>query len=159
MLKLTKTYSLDDGKIIEDGYCKAKHFEHAVYHVKNISDLFVLLKEFSRGQHSCLIRGIPTGCLPQSVQRNGVNFPMPEGGKNWVCQDFDGIALPSGMDPYSREAIEYAVHLLPPEFHSASYIAQFSASAGVLNDDGTPYWWTFSVACCCGATTTSWPAR
>lgn len=138
-LRLTKSYALVDGQILEEGYCRAKMFGHTVHPVNDLEDLYELLKKYEQSQHTCLIRGVPVNDLPVEVQRNGINFPMQESGAQWVCFDIDGIALPDCVDPYGPGGIEYAVMQLPREFHAASYIAQFSASAGILNADGTPY--------------------
>jgi len=138
-LSLTKSYELVDGLIKEEGYCRAKWFEYTVHPVHSLEDLYGLLRRYERSQYTCLIRGIPVTELPAEVQRNGVNFAMQGGGAQWVCLDFDGVALPDCVDPYGPESIEYAVKQLPHEFHAASYIAQFSASAGIMHADGTPY--------------------
>jgi len=138
-LRLTKVFSNEDERIVEEGYCKAKYFDHTTYAIEDLGDLHYLINEFSRWQQVCLIRGVARKGLAQSVRRNTVNFPMPEEGAKWVCLDFDGVELPENMAPCSREAVEYAVRLLPPEFRATSYIAQFSASAGILHEDGAPY--------------------
>jgi len=114
-------------------------FEYTVHPVNDLEDLCELLKTYEQSQRTCLIRGVPINDLPTEVQRNGINFPMQEGGAHWVCLDIDGIALPDCVDPYGPGGIEYAVNQLPREFHTVSYIAQFSASAGILNADGTAY--------------------
>jgi hypothetical protein len=138
-LRLTKSYTLVGGRIVEEGYCRAKWFGHTVHQVNNLEDLHKLVVRYESAQDTCLIRGVPIDDLPVQVQRKGINFPMQEGGARWICLDFDGIALPACVDPYGPGGIEYAVAQLPHEFHTASYLAQFSASAGILNADGTPY--------------------
>lgn len=138
-LRLTKAYSLVGGKIVEDGYSRAKHFQFTPHKIHNLSGLYELVKYYTHTQHTCLIRGVPVSGLVGPERRLGTNFPMPDDGTRWVCLDFDGVELPPGVDPFGPEGVEHAVNLLPTEFQAASYIAQFSASAGVLNPDGTPY--------------------
>ena len=138
-LRLTKAFRLEGGRIVEEGYGRAGVFHYTDHLVGDIFDLHELVKHHQHSPHTCLIRGVPADNLPKSVRRNGENFPMQEGGAQWVCLDFDGVDLPEGIDPYGPEAIEYAISLLPSEFHTATYVAQFSSSAGVLNPDGTPY--------------------
>ena len=138
-LRLTKSYVLAGGRIVEEGYCRAKMFEYTVHPVNDLEDLCELLRRYEQSQHTCLIRGVPVNDLPVQVQRKGINFPMQEGGARWVCLDFDGVALPDSVDPYSSGGIEHVIKRLPHEFRTASYIAQFSASAGILTADGTPY--------------------
>lgn len=138
-LRLTKCYDPQDGSIIEQGYGMAKHFQYTTHTASSLYDLYKLVKNHRLSPHTCLIRGVPVADLPVTVRRMGKNFPMAEGGARWGCLDIDGVNLPLGIDPYGPGGVEHVVGLLPPEFHSASYIAQFSASAGVLNPDGTPF--------------------
>jgi hypothetical protein len=136
---LTKSFWLEGDTVTEAGYSKAKFFSYTTHEVTRLEDLYALLERFAAGQDTCLIRGMPVEDLPQPVRRVGENFPMPVDGTRWVCLDIDGISLPPYLSPSSLEAVEYAIQQLPAEFHRVSYIAQFSASAGLLQTDGTPY--------------------
>ncbi|WP_299591314.1 DEAD/DEAH box helicase [uncultured Microbulbifer sp.] len=85
-----------------------------------------------------IVRGTPSVDAAVSIERNKETFPESPAGTPWVMLDFDGINLPEEIDPVSTEAVEHVVNKLPEEFHSSSYIYQFSSSAGILNADGTP---------------------
>ena len=138
-LRLTKAYSLMDGRIVEESYSRAKLFQYSAHTIRKLSDLYELVKYYTYTPHTCLIRGIPAPGLVEPARRLGVDFPMPIEGARWICLDFDGVELPPGCDPFGPDGVEHAVNQLPTEFQAGSYIAQFSASAGVLNPDGTPY--------------------
>lgn len=52
-------------------------------------------------------------------------------GNTWVMLDFDDAPIES--DPLTEEGVEEAIaRFLPPWFHQASYVYQYSASAGIL---------------------------
>lgn len=138
-LRLTKRYTVNGTDIQKEEDQHPRTFRHHGFGVRNLTDLYQLLDRISDTPQACLIRGMPREGLGQGVDRTNENFPMPAGGIPWSCIDFDSVKLPEGMDPYSREAVDYAVKLLPSEFHDVSYIGQFSASAGVLKPDGSAY--------------------
>lgn len=119
-------------------YGQESHFEHAQHHVANIATLGDLVGQCSRTQNTILIRGQAIPGLYKVSSRRMEKFPEPSDGCQWVMLDFDDLSLPDGMSPTSREAIEHIVSKLPAEFHSASYFFQFSSSAGIADQDGTP---------------------
>ncbi|MCP4754181.1 MAG: hypothetical protein GY866_25115 [Proteobacteria bacterium] len=88
-----------------------------------------------------VVRGDVHAPFIDAVLRRKEIFPQPENGIPWVMIDFDGVDVSaSGIDPNTVDAIEYAVdEYLPEEFHGRSYVYQFSSSAGLFNEDGTPY--------------------
>lgn len=119
-------------------YGQESHFGHALCQVGNIAELGSLVQTLSFTQNSILIRGTATPGLAAPIRRRDYNFPEHASGCPWLMIDFDNLQLPEGMSPSSREAIEHVIRKLPSEFHGASYYYQFSASAGILNPDGSP---------------------
>ena len=138
-LRLTKAYHVRWGCVQEESYGTAKHFQYTIHKVNTLNGLYEMVSHYCHSPRTCLIRGIPVPELAEPARRLGNNFPMHSDGSQWACLDFDGVDLPPGVDPYGPDGIEFAVKLLPPAFHSASYIAQFSASAGVMKPGGIPY--------------------
>lgn len=136
---MVKSYVLDDtDKLITKPYSNESQFWHARYPVDNLEQLGSLVKRLSEKNNAILIRGVLASKIHTTLRRTDENFPEPEAGCRWLMIDFDNIALPDGTNPTSKEAIEYVIRKLPNEFHNASYYYQFSASAGILQPDGSP---------------------
>lgn len=57
--------------------------------------------------------------------------PFIEAPRQWVMLDFDGIPNPGGLDPTSREAMEFLRTLLPTEFQISTCSYSLSSSAGM----------------------------
>jgi hypothetical protein len=135
---VNKRFSLDEnGEVTKIGFQQAFSYDVHTTTIGGIEDLARLIEHCSTDNSYIFIRGLPTG-KRVSVQRLGSNFPEHPEGTPWVMLDFDDIALPDGLNPLSREAIEYVVAKLPLEFQTVSYFYQHSASAGILRGDGTP---------------------
>ncbi len=119
-------------------YGNEMYFNHRLEQAQDIGQLSTLLTTLSKRKNVILIRGSPKPGLPRLTDRKEPKFPEAKDGCYWVMIDLDNLLVPKGMDPTSKEAIEYYVRKLPVEFHNASYFYQFSSSAGILNTDGTP---------------------
>ena len=134
-----KTYRIDaEGKLQCQQYGNEMYFNYRLEQAQDIEQFSTLLTQLSRRKNVILIRGSPKPGLPSITDRKDSKFPEAKDGCYWVMIDFDNLPVPEGMNPASKEAIEYYVRKLPDEFHNASYFYQFSSSAGILNTDGTP---------------------
>ncbi|MDQ9168816.1 DEAD/DEAH box helicase [Oxalobacteraceae bacterium R-40] len=139
-LSAVKRFVADDaGKVTSIPYDSADAFRHQRLPVSNFDDFAQLLQRASRQSDVMLIRGEARQGLHQGAAKTNRNFQEPAAGCAWVMIDFDNIKLPEGMNPFSREAIEYGVRQMPEEFHAVSYFFQHSASAGILEADGKPF--------------------
>jgi hypothetical protein len=111
-----------------------------------IEDLSEVLTTVERWPRALMVRGAPvsTDLINTEVTRTGSgegtdfegNFMTPPQGRHYLEIDVDKLPLPSGwtLDQASiSKTCEYIVHLLPPEFHDASYHWQLSSSAGVFD--------------------------
>ena len=162
-LPLNKTYWIGpDGRIAKSDYRNALYFDALPCRVECFLEFWLLIQLASEGQYRCIIRGVPD----IDVARTAANDPSddlvrgqvrpslilqckrqlrlfrePESGTNWVMLDFDDLEVPPAVgDPNTLQAIEWAIReQLPPEFHEASFVFQFSNSAGLIQPNGTPY--------------------
>ena len=135
--RLAKSYSLSpDGNIQGSAYANAFLFFWQQQEIQNARQMWRFLEQLQGYTGVCIIRGVPSEGLPNETTRTGKNFPEPEEGSCWVMLDIDGVDAPEGMNTCSREAAEYVVSKLPPEFHDVSYVAQLSNSAGIRKSDG-----------------------
>ncbi len=138
--RLAKRFLLTaEGNITVSGYPNVTHYLWQTEEIGNIRQIHSFLVQLQRYKNACIIRGLPRSGLPQKAQRTNKNFPEPEEGTTWVMIDVDGAELPEGMDPCSREAAEFIVGKLPPEFRDVSYVVQLSNSAGIRNPDGSRF--------------------
>lgn len=138
---LRKSYYVEDGEIKCHAYPRVKYFESQSTAFLNIHDFWKKFQALSQNHNQMLIRGVAFESENNAVRRIMENFHEPDHGSNWFQIDIDGFTdIPSDIDPLSVDAIEYFIpRHLPPEFHSISYVYQFSNSAGILNPDGSPY--------------------
>ena len=95
-----------------------------------LSDLLDVLVGLASDRTSFVIRDRlkpDSGAGPHA--RNSQTFDdVPH---NWLMLDVDEAESPVGLDPVSVAAIEWWIaHHLPTEFYGASYVHQFSSSAG-----------------------------
>lgn len=135
----TKQFHLQDGKIVETGYGRAKFFLPWVKHFETLDEMYEILR-FAQGRPDLfVIRGLPVDSSDVPRTRRNENFRTPPEGLRVALVDVDSLALPKGMSPISMAAVRYGLRQLPMEFQAASCIAQFSASAGIKNIDGTWY--------------------
>lgn len=134
--KLTKSF--DGDNVIP--YGQAKHFSIEAIPVNSLADLSLGLKYLAPKPLRCIIRGSFKGdavaqvvappARPGQYQRVGELFD--EVPHHWWCADHDDFT-PVLWDPVQNpeEAIRELIETLyPPEFHTASYHWQLSASAG-----------------------------
>lgn len=134
-----KTYGIDaTGQFKCIPYGNEIFFSYRLEQAYGIDQLSALLTELSKRKNAILIRGNPILGLSKQTDRKGGKFPEAKDGCYWVMIDFDNLPVPEGMNPNSKESIEYYIHKLPNEFHGVSYFYQFSSSAGIQNSDGTP---------------------
>ena len=160
---LNKSYWIDpDGWIAKSDYRSALYFDAMPQRLESFLELWLLIQLASDGANKCIIRGVPDidvarsaaldpeddlvrgqvrPSLIQQCKRQLRLFREPEGGNNWVMLDFDDLEVPhEAGDPNFEAALEWAIaEHLPPEFHNASYVFQFSNSAGLVHPDGSPY--------------------
>ncbi|MBK7001819.1 MAG: hypothetical protein IPH35_18130 [Rhodoferax sp.] len=127
--------------------------------VNDIYDLSAVLKYCEQNPNALIIRGEPVSdaVVGPWVRRQGSdegsafkgNFKTPLQGRHYLEIDVDKLSLPIGwiLDQASISKIcEYIVHLLPPEFHEASYHWQLSSSAGVFDaSKASAHFWFWLV--------------
>jgi len=134
-----KTFYINaEGQLKCQQYGKEMYFNYRLEQAQNIDQLSILLTVISKRKNVILIRGSPKPGLPKLTDRKDSKFLEAKEGCCWVMIDLDNLPVPNGMDPNSKEAIEYYIQKLPAEFHDASYFYQFSSSAGIINMDGKP---------------------
>ncbi|MBW8003058.1 MAG: hypothetical protein FVQ80_13735 [Planctomycetes bacterium] len=162
-LPLNKTYWIGpDGCIAKSDYRNALYFNALPFRLECFLELWLLIQLASDGANKCIIRGVPDievarsamldpddnlvkgevrPSLIQNCKRQLRLFVEPTGGNKWVMLDFDDLAVPQGVgNPNTLAAIEWAIREhLPNEFHEASFIYQFSNSAGLIQPNGSPY--------------------
>lgn len=114
--------------------------------VSNIEELSVVLQFIERQPRALIVRGAPAAeaIIGKDVTRTGSgngdgfvgNFKTPNVGRHYLAIDVDKYVLPHGLrlnQANIQKICEHIVHLLPQEFHGASYHWQLSSSAGVFN--------------------------
>lgn len=135
-----------------------------------IEELSAVLTFVERQPQALIIRGTPVSAdiIGQSVQRTGSgegadfagNFKTPAQGRYYIEIDVDKLPMPSGwkVDQVSISKVcEHIIHLLPPEFHEASYHWQLSSSAGVLDKSTvSAHFWFWLVQPVPDATLKTW---
>lgn len=130
---MTKTISIKGNKLEMKPYSQAKHFTSKEVEITGLASLLAVLTTLKNMQ--VLIRGLADKEHHRTT-RTKENFPEAPDGSAWCMLDIDDQPLPDGMSPTSPEAVEWVVKKLPPEFQAASFIYQFSGSAGIRNPDG-----------------------
>ena len=129
-------YLAPDGEVRKESFQNPYTFDVLTHRASGIEDLAAIITRCSSDPCLSLIRGLPIEAN-RNVRRTKETFYEHEDGTPWVMLDFDNIAMPDGVEPFSHEAIELLVEKLPHEFSSVSYFYQHSASAGILKADGT----------------------
>lgn len=136
----------DDGEIEQKAYPNVKHFRCETRPVNSLDDLYRELTQIEREQQALVIRGGLTQDvdlaepilrrLEREAQQTSPNEnPFIDIPEHWLCIDIDSLNVPddADYDAMSRDAIDYAVSLLPEEFRDASLVAQYSSSVGVAH--------------------------
>lgn len=123
---LTKTFSrLPSGAIDKSAYPLVKNFTSHEEEVTTPEEFHRVLTTHAARGHS-LLKGKLNRTL-EGESRAGSTNPLDP--TRWSCFDLDNV---KGV-----ETVEAFVKLiLPPPFHDADYILQYSASAGVIPDEG-----------------------
>ena len=114
--------------------------------ISSIEDLSAALRTLEDYPRALIIRGAPISAdvIDKDVARTGSgegpdfvgNFKTPEQGRHYLEVDVDKFDLPKACPlkhTNIRRICEHVIHLLPPEFHLASYHWQLSSSAGVFD--------------------------
>ena len=122
--------------------------------ISSIKELSTVLSTVEGWPQALIIRGAPVSAdiIGQSVQRTGSgegadfvgNFKTPVQGRHYIEIDVDKFALPKLYrlkHANIRRICAHIIHLLPPEFHQASYHWQLSSSAGVFGKSQVPAPW------------------
>lgn len=119
---LSKTFSLlRNGDIEKSNYPNIRQFTSHTYNVPSLVALHTLMLQHADQGH-CLLKGILQRDL---VSESRAGSTMASAYTQWLCLDVDGLP---GID-----TIEDFLKLLPREFQNVSYIAQYSASMGVID--------------------------
>ena len=115
-------------------YRAGKTFSVATIQLRDLGAFHLLLLEIEQNPSLFVVRGKPKAFITsaQLVSRKSVGADATFEAKaaHLFCVDIDDIVAPTGMDPCSAAAIEYAISKLPNEFQNADVVAQFSNSAG-----------------------------
>jgi hypothetical protein len=136
-----------DGKVTNRNYDHLKFFAVESVQVTGIKSLADAVDRIARNPRAAIIRGSPLpGINKQHTRRKlkpdpktGEEATFKEEPRHWFVFDIDHIARPALTDPATdpEGAVEYAIGLLPPEFHDAWCYWQFSSSQSVFPDDDT----------------------
>ena len=139
----TKIFYLDeDGRLTKRDYNMGSHFHASIRDVANITHLSALLIELEQEKSSFIIRGCLysdvvdlSKSIRRRIHRNDEHpneAPFYDCPQPWVMIDIDNLKLEPDLDFISNpeDAVQYAIHQLPVEFHDTSCYWQFSSSAG-----------------------------
>lgn len=119
---LVKSFSIGKNRQIEKhSYPHVRDFTSHTYDVRNITKFHELLTQHAKQGH-CLLKGELSHDLTSQSRAGSTN---PGATTDWLCLDVDGL-------PGVNTAEEF-ISLLPREFHNVSYIAQYSASMGIID--------------------------
>jgi hypothetical protein len=105
--------------------------------LNDLADIIEMLKD---EPHSMIIRGkLKRGIDPASVYRRKTHADastndFEETAVRWIMIDFDSVSAPPQINTPALR-LEYLVAHLPPEFHDASFVYQWSSSAGLRGWD------------------------
>lgn len=144
---LAKVISKSNGEWLKRNYDNAYRFAAHTCEVRNIHELAVWLSVLEEMPDRAVIRGrLVEGrdeigirrTLHTSANPDG-NFEPAPGGVSWVMLDIDKLPVASRGFTTNEERLNYAISVLPSEFHRATYYYQWSSSAGL--DD----WATLSL--------------
>lgn len=137
-LPLAKHFQLAEGNEVRtSSYPNCAMYVWKQQPVEGIGGLHTLLQSIYRNRRCAIVRGVPTTATQKVTRRNNDAFPENPEGTSWVMLDIDGIPTPEGVAPCSPQAVEYVVSKLPQEFREASYVYEFSGSAGIRKPDGS----------------------
>jgi hypothetical protein len=144
----TKHYTIDtETDTAKKGQVSTSYLHNSVsVEIDNIADMFDVLESVRTNPNAFIIRGRGVEDIQQGVRRLKDEH-FTEEATAWVCLDFDEWDLYSDEEQcrgttmqrdlyapprHSHDAIEHIVQWnLPREFKKASYIYQWSSSAGL----------------------------
>jgi hypothetical protein len=134
--KLTKQFSLVDGKITKKDYDKCYLYEYQFADCCCLIDLYDVLKYLSTESSKCIIRAkLKHNYVGTSVvrQKRGDNAPFTENpdGVSFIMCDFDKIEIPEWLPTDLDVYLEYLISTLPVYMHDVSYVYQWSSQAGM----------------------------
>jgi len=125
-LPLTKTFNrLPTGEIEKSAYPLVKNFTSFETNVDNPQMFHVALTAHAERGH-CLLKGTLKRALNEEP-RAGTTAPLDP--TLWSCFDLDNMRGLATPEDFIRE-------VLPPAFHHADYVLQYSASAGITPGGG-----------------------
>lgn len=123
---LTKTFTrLPSGAIDKSAYPLVKNFTSHDESISTPADLHKALVAHAWEGHS-LLKGRLNKKL-ENESRAGSTNPLDP--TRWSCFDLDNVKGVSTVE-------EFIQNVLPPPFHNTDYVLQFSASAGIMPDEG-----------------------
>lgn len=141
-LNLTKTFTMTPDGVHKTDYELAWRFDLNPIRIDTFEALAYTVEELAHLPNHCLVRGVPTGGLtnvPRTLYDNESGEPaslqMSPSGVSWVMLDFDKVPVSSLDLTTADERLAFLVSTLPSEFHSSSFVYQWSASAGVKGWD------------------------
>lgn len=118
---LTKTYQKRaDGSYQGGAYPGVTNFTSEVENVDTIAQFAEALHEHAIAGHCLLTSGLKRPIKEES--RAGLSNANER--RDWILLDIDGL---SGIDTVE----EFVLNVLPPHFHEASYVVQYSPSHGI----------------------------
>lgn len=139
-IAMTKRFYVgSDAKVQSSSYQDAYSYESFRVHVDGIKPLGEFLHQIANDEHRdwAIVRGINSEPYLDSVRRIDSNFPEHPDGTDWVMIDIDGVPVPEGVVPHSKEAVAWVINnKLPEVFRDVTCFFQFSSSSGVCAEHG-----------------------
>lgn len=120
-IPLVKSFYLVNDELMKNNYPNIRNFTSHTYDVNNLAKLHTLIQEHANQGH-CLLKGTLQRELQAESRAGSTNGHSPT---SLLVFDLDGVK--------NIDTIEQFVELLPPPFRKVSYIAQYSASMGVID--------------------------
>lgn len=133
---LTKSFSINNGELVKIPYSQETYFKARRFPVEDLNAFYAMLSKLQDEPQQFIVRGVNQAVTLAKTKRNKGIFPEHHEGTPWVMIDVDNYPLPEDVSPFSMEAIELYIKLLPSEFQDASFIYQYSSSAGICDTDG-----------------------
>jgi len=136
---LTKRWTLSEGRLQETSYDKAWRFSATEHPVCNLRELGQLIRQISADPQAAPVRGaIADGAnrndmLRRARSRGSVLATLISKPRRWLGLDLENIPCPLGIDPiFEPDAtVEHTISLLPPAFHAATCLWQFTGGHGI----------------------------
>lgn len=135
-----------------EGYDRAKHFAGRTLGFVTIQDLYRELTRLARCRTVFVVRAaicdhVDRGYMLRRLHADaatGEPATLEDVPRRTAAFDFDGTALPSGVDPLDPlELGDWLRGRMPPEFHDAAAIVQLTSSAGIKPGGNARLWVMF----------------